>query len=258
MADVQKEKGYTPIAHEILEKMATVKMSPTQYRMIFVIWRYTYGFQRKEHDLSLSFLANSTGCDKRQIQRDLKRLEERNIINQNIKNGSYRRLSFNKNYDLWDSTIGKTTNGNSTNGETTNGETTNPTIGKTTNGTIGKTTNQDIYIDNSIDKEEEERNNPFELFESNIGLLSPLNKDSLISWCDDLGDDLVIAAIKLAVKYNARTYKYVEDIFREWAQKNIKTVDEARNYVKEKERHKSNIVNFGRKKTANGIDWDNI
>jgi phage replication O-like protein O len=138
MADVQLENGYCRIANEILERMAKIRLSPMQYRLLFVIWRYTYGFNRIEHDLSLSFLAEATGCDKRQIQRELKGLEERKIINQRIINGVARFISFNKNYDEWEQSIGETTIG-----EMTIGESTNPTIGETTNSTIGEITNQE-------------------------------------------------------------------------------------------------------------------
>ena len=55
MANPQLENGYTRIANEILEAMAKVKLSPTQYRVLFVVWRYTYGFSRKSADLSLTF-----------------------------------------------------------------------------------------------------------------------------------------------------------------------------------------------------------
>jgi len=136
MADVQIEKGYTMIANEIFEAMAKVKLSPTQYRILFVVWRYTYGFKRCEHELSLSFISTATGCDKRQIQRELKSLEEKKIITQKIKSGSYRIIKFNKNYDVWG--IGETDNG-----ETDNGETVNTTIGETVNTTIGETVNQE-------------------------------------------------------------------------------------------------------------------
>src|SRR4051812_7039199 len=105
MADVQLVNGYTKMANEIFEQMARIKLSPTQYRLLFVVWRYTYGFKRKEHRLSLRFLSRATGCDQRQIQRELKSLEEeRKVIIQDIKPGSYRKISFNKNHDEW---IGK-------------------------------------------------------------------------------------------------------------------------------------------------------
>lgn len=142
MADVQAENGYTAIANETLDRIAKVKLSPMQYRLIFVIWRYTYGFKRKEHSLSLSFLAKAISCDKRQIQRELRDLENRKIIIQKITNGVDRVISFQKNYELW---IGETTIGEVTIGEVTNdGETTNATIGEVTNPTIGEVTNQEI------------------------------------------------------------------------------------------------------------------
>jgi phage replication O-like protein O len=139
------ENGYTRLANEILENMARIKLSPTQYRLIFVIWRYTYGYGRKERDLSLNFLVKATGCDKRQIQRELKTLEEKKIIYQKIKTGAYRIIGFNKNHEEWEGkvagTIGETIN--TTVGETVNGESeeSGESIGETINITIGESVN---------------------------------------------------------------------------------------------------------------------
>lgn len=124
MADVQLENGYTQIANEILENMAKIKLSPTQYRLLFVIWRYTYGFKRVQHELSLSFLSEATGLDQRNIQRALADLEKLNVITQEIKNGSYRKIAFVKNHDLWKSSIGEINKG---------------AIGETNKATIGET-----------------------------------------------------------------------------------------------------------------------
>jgi len=156
----QKENGYTPIANEILEAMAQIKLSPTQYRILFIVWRYTYGFNRKEHELSLSFLAKATRCDKRNIQRDLKNLEERKIIIQQIKSGAYRKIKFNKYYKQWvgDIDIGEITN---------IGENNNTTIGETNNTNIGEIANQ-------------ERNNINTNLNTNIIYLSP-DEEELIN-----------------------------------------------------------------------------
>jgi phage replication O-like protein O len=147
LAGPQKEDGYTAIANEILEQIAKVKLSPTQYRIIFIVWRYTYGFNRKEHELSLGFLSKATGCDKRQLQRELKDLEKMNVIKQNIKNGKSRGISFNKHYDKWvvKMDIGETTIGETTIGETDNGEIVNSTIGEIVKGAIGEIDNQEIH-----------------------------------------------------------------------------------------------------------------
>ena len=115
-------------------------------------------------------------------------------------------------------------------------------------------TNNNVNNANN-DLEEEERareENPFVLFEENICRLSPLNIDGLNQWCDDLGDELVIAAIKLAAKYNARSFAYVEDIFIEWHKNGIKTVEDARNYVREKNR-RNNTIPFKRKQETNDV-----
>jgi phage replication O-like protein O len=154
VADVQPENGYTKIADEILEQMARIKLSPTQYRILFIVWRYTYGFNRKEHELTLGFLSNATGCEKRQLQRELKGLEDRKIIFQKIQNGIGRRIKFNKNHDDW---VGKTAIGEITIGETDNGEIVNGTIGETDNATIGEIDNQEIhYLKTDLKTEEEE------------------------------------------------------------------------------------------------------
>ena len=155
MKDVQLENGYTAIAHTILEKMARIKLSPTQYRLIFVIWRYTYGFKRKSHNLTLSFLSKATGCNERQIQRELKRLEDRKIIFQWV-NSKQRKISFNKKYGQWVGEIdigeidnpkkfdiGEIDNGETDIGETDIGET---DIGEIDNADIGEIDNQENYI----------------------------------------------------------------------------------------------------------------
>jgi len=139
MARPQKEDGYTAIANEILEAIARVKLSPTQYRLLFIIWRYTYGFQRKEANLSLTFLSSATGCDKRQIQREIKELVDRNIISQCLDKCHTRTISFNKDYESW-LPIGEIDNGSLTNGEIDNGQTSDTAIGQTVNPLLVKQT----------------------------------------------------------------------------------------------------------------------
>lgn len=106
MADVQLENGYTRIANKILDALAKYQLNGTQRRIIDVIWRFTYGFNKKEHDFSISFLLNALGLKRtqyKQVCRELKFLLDMKIIIevlQPTRNNS-RRLSFNKNYDLW-------------------------------------------------------------------------------------------------------------------------------------------------------------
>lgn len=106
MANVQLENGYTKIANEILEALAKMPLNGTQRRIIDVIIRFTYGFKRKEHYFSINFLINAMSLKRtqyKQICRELKSLIDMNILieqSEPTKNNS-RRLSFNKNFDLW-------------------------------------------------------------------------------------------------------------------------------------------------------------
>ncbi|GAK01484.1 replication protein [Geomicrobium sp. JCM 19055] len=54
-ANPQAENGYTRVANEIMEVVQEYKFSANELKIILCIWRYTYGFQRKEHSISLSF-----------------------------------------------------------------------------------------------------------------------------------------------------------------------------------------------------------
>lgn len=103
MANPQKENGFTSIANEILDEIALRKFNGTQFRIITVVWRYTYGFQRKSHEFSLNFLVENTGLSKDSIKRELKALITKKVL-WIVKEADFnnaRQLAFNKNYDEW-------------------------------------------------------------------------------------------------------------------------------------------------------------
>ncbi|TCO79108.1 replication protein [Marinisporobacter balticus] len=106
MANPQTKNGYTKIAHEILEQIAQVKLNGTQFRIIMVVWRYTYGFNRKDHGLSETFISKATEIHKKQVQRELKSLIEMNLIHvvEEATFSSPRTIEFNKDYESWGGT----------------------------------------------------------------------------------------------------------------------------------------------------------
>ncbi|MBY0088429.1 replication protein [Brevibacillus brevis] len=98
----QIEDGYTRLANEILENTMKASLNGTQFRIVLAVWRYTYGFQRKEHDLSLSFLSKATGASKSQVDRELSALIDRKIITIVGAGGRGSRVvTFNKNHAEW-------------------------------------------------------------------------------------------------------------------------------------------------------------
>lgn len=104
MRGPQLEDGYTRIANEILEAIARFPINATQFRILMVIWRYTYGFNRKSSELSQSFIAEATGLHKKQVQRELNALIKMNIIKveKEANFSSPRVLKFNKYYQSWE------------------------------------------------------------------------------------------------------------------------------------------------------------
>lgn len=94
----QFEHGYTRIGNQILEDSARVKLNGTQFRIILVVWRATYGWHKDDHDISEAFLVKATGIGIRQIKRELHTLLELEILKE-VKPPTFnsaRVISFNK------------------------------------------------------------------------------------------------------------------------------------------------------------------
>lgn len=228
MANVQLENGYTRIANELLEELGKIKLSPTQYRLLFVIWRYTYGFKRKEHDMSLTFLSRATGCDLRQIQRELKSLEKKGLIFQEISPGSTRRIAFNKNHDEW---VEKTVNG-----EITNGVKDTSTIGESIKGPIGENDKQEINKKILKEKDNQsEKPNPFLLYEQHFGVPSSMMIENFRYWIEDSQfqepEAIICETIKRAkLQLPKNPTAYVESILRNLHNLEIYTLDAVKEY----------------------------
>ncbi|WP_197072735.1 DnaD domain-containing protein [Bacillus sp. B-jedd] len=75
---------------------------------------------------------------------------------------------------------------------------------------------------------EKTSDNAFAFFEKNgFGMVSGYMGDKIGSWCDDLSDELVVEAMKIAVERGARNWSYVEKILQDWLGRKVKSVNEA-------------------------------
>lgn len=73
-----------------------------------------------------------------------------------------------------------------------------------------------------------QQENAFTFYQANgFGALSGYSMGKIDAWCEDVGDALVIHAMKLAIENNAVKWAYVESILRGWTQKQIRTVEQA-------------------------------
>ncbi|WP_188456034.1 DnaD domain-containing protein [Virgibacillus oceani] len=91
---------------------------------------------------------------------------------------------------------------------------------------------------------EEQAKNPFIVYEQNFGILRPIVRESMIDWCNDLSDQIVIEAMRLTVKRGGRTFGYIEEILKEWSDAKLVSIDQVRAYEMEKaaKRHRTNSI----------------
>ena len=103
MANVQKEHGFTPIANELMEALSKTKLNGTQYRILLTILRSTYGYNKKSHQMSDSYISKATGINQRQINREIQSLIKMNIVRL-YDAGNYtqgRVIGIQKDYTVW-------------------------------------------------------------------------------------------------------------------------------------------------------------
>lgn len=75
-----KQDGHLRIPNEIAEKLARFQLSGSEHRIIWVVWRKTIGWQKREDKISLSQIARMTEMNLRIVRRALASLVEKNII----------------------------------------------------------------------------------------------------------------------------------------------------------------------------------
>lgn len=93
----QLENGYTPIANEILEKLSKINLTAYQYRVLFYIFRKTYGYHKKEDWISISQIVEATGLKQSHVSRTKKELVNKNILY----TPTGIKISFQKDWRLW-------------------------------------------------------------------------------------------------------------------------------------------------------------
>lgn len=104
MASPQKENGYTPIANEILEKLIASNLNGTEIAVVLFILRKTYGYAKKQDEISISQFLSAIPVTKTSLCSALRNLQLVKIIKL-VKKGNSLKSSnlwaFNKDYDTW-------------------------------------------------------------------------------------------------------------------------------------------------------------
>ena len=96
MANPQLENGYTKISNELLEAICKTRLSDYEHRVLMMIIRKTYGFNKKADWICLKKLSDDTEIRLPHISRTITNLLERNIISK-----QKRKVSIQKDYEKW-------------------------------------------------------------------------------------------------------------------------------------------------------------
>lgn len=103
MANPQKEDGYVSIANPLFEALYKYDFTAREIRILLCIIRFTYGFGRKSHEMSLTYIEKHTGIDKANISKALRHLHECHVITISKGRGiTPQQLSIQKNYEAWE------------------------------------------------------------------------------------------------------------------------------------------------------------
>ncbi|MGG3998824.1 DnaD domain-containing protein [Anoxybacillus kestanbolensis] len=115
----------------------------------------------------------------------------------------------------------------------------------------------EITTEKKEEVEEDERvreENPFTFFEQNgFGAIGSYISEKISTWIDDTSEALVLEAMKIAVENGVKTWKYVETILRDWADKgyqNVEQVHAAQKAFKEQQAKKRNGSSTNGKKAV--------
>jgi phage replication O-like protein O len=100
MANPDPENGHIDIPHELAEVLMKINITSYQYRILWLVWRKTYGWHKDIARISLTEFEKYTDLDRRNIARTIKELERLNIIKVEREEGM-NKYKFNLDYEVW-------------------------------------------------------------------------------------------------------------------------------------------------------------
>lgn len=90
-----------------------------------------------------------------------------------------------------------------------------------------KTKQNNNYDDVGETKNLKEKENAFRFFQENFKIgLNSFMAESIASWVDDFGDEIVIEAMKRTLLQNSKSFKYTERILQNWLNRNVKSMND--------------------------------
>ena len=101
MANPQVENGFTKIANELVEALMKVNLSAYEHRVLWFLFRKTYGWEKKTDWIALSQFSQCIDLDRRHVHRAIKGLSSKKMIVIERDDGVRIKYGFQKDYDKW-------------------------------------------------------------------------------------------------------------------------------------------------------------
>lgn len=101
VASPQLENGHIDIANEIAEALMKVNLSPYESRVLWFLFRKTYGWHKKRDWITLSQFSKCIELDRRLIHRAIKGLLAKNMVVISRDDKNHISYGFQKNYERW-------------------------------------------------------------------------------------------------------------------------------------------------------------
>ena len=96
-----------------------------------------------------------------------------------------------------------------------------------------------------------------EFFRNNFYPLQAYEAEVISDWVNSSSVDLVMAAMKIARKNNARSMRYIERILQDWQDNGIKTLNDLEVYLRSREESKNGNDNRQDGRNSKGLDEPN-
>lgn len=103
MANPQVENGHLKVANEVWDHLMSAELTGAEFRIAFAVIRKTWGWKRKEHEVSLAEFMAMTDLPHRTVANAMVSLLAKNILTQARGGGRSRpsTWSFNKDWESW-------------------------------------------------------------------------------------------------------------------------------------------------------------
>ena len=96
-------------------------------------------------------------------------------------------------------------------------------------------------------------------FQTNVAnVSSSYVTEQINDWINTVGADLVMRSIEVAIENTAHSFKYVNSILTDWQKKNIKTVEQANDYMAEHDKKKAAFTTRNTNHNKRGVEDEDL